>query len=301
MAAQNLYTQQGNNVFKTWALMGIFLVVIILLGWYARWYFDNVNILYIAVAFSLIMNVASYWWSDKIVLKITKAKPASKETHRELYTLVENLSITAGLPMPRVYIIDDPTPNAFATGRNKEHAAVAFTTGILALLNKTELEGVVAHELAHVGNKDILLQTVVVVLVGFVTLLSDFLLRIALFGGGGDRRNGQMQIVFVIIGFALAILAPLVATMIQLAISRKREFLADATGALLTRYPEGLASALEKLEMHSGKLRTANHATAHLFIANPFGSNRKKKKGFLNALFLTHPPTEQRIAALRDM
>lgn len=308
MAAANLYTNQESNVAKTWALMGIFLILIIGLGWYASWYFGDTSILYIAVFFSIVMNIASYWWSDKIVLKLTGAKQVTRESHRELFTVVENLAITAGLPMPRVYIINDATPNAFATGRNKEHAAVAFTTGLLAVLEKAELEGVAAHELAHIGNKDILLQTVVVVLVGFVTLLADFLMRVSLYGGGnGNRREGggQLQAILIIVGVVLTILSPLIATMIQLAISRKREFLADATGALLTRYPEGLASALEKISANSGKMKKANHATAHLFISDPFGPTKKlggkERVGFLHKLFLTHPPIQERTAALRGL
>jgi heat shock protein HtpX len=300
MPATNLYTHQSENVTKTWLLMGLFFVVIMMLGWFASWYVGDPGILYIAVFVSIAMNIASYWWSDKIVLSMTGAKLASRETYFDLYTIVENLSITAGLPMPKVYVIDDPTPNAFATGRNKEHAVVAFTTGILRVLNKTELEGVAAHELAHIGNKDILLQTVIVVLVGFVTLLSDFLLRISLHGGNDDRKSGNVQLVLMIVGFVLALLAPVVAMIIQLAVSRKREFLADATGAMLTRYPEGLASALEKISQHSGKMQKANHATAHLFISDPFGqAGRKKQTGFLHQMFLTHPPVEERVAVLR--
>lgn len=298
----NLYTHQDGNVAKTWALMGVFFVMIMVIGWFASWYAGDVSILYIAVFVSIAMNIASYWWSDKIVLSLTGAKPASKSSHYELYTMVENLAITAGLPMPKVYVINDPSPNAFATGRNKEHAVVAFTTGLLQTLNKTELEGVVAHELAHIGNRDILLQTVIVVLVGFVTLLSDFLLRIAMGGGNDDRKSGQLQLILMITGFVLALLAPLVATLMQLAISRKREFLADATGALLTRYPEGLASALEKISSHSGQLKRANHATAHLFISDPFGERRGKEKiSFLHKIFLTHPPVHERVAALRGL
>jgi heat shock protein HtpX len=301
--ASNLYTHQERNVKKTWFIMSVFFILIMLLGWFISWYMGEPSILFVAVIFSIFMNIFSYWHSDKIVLRITGAREANKEQHYELYTLVENLSITAGLPMPKVYIIDDPTPNAFATGRNKDHAVVAFTTGLLAVLNKTELEGVVAHELAHVGNRDILLQTVVVVLVGFVTLLSDFFLRATFFGGGNrDRGGGQLQVILLVVGIVLAILSPFIATLIQLAISRKREFLADATAGMLTRYPEGLASALEKISSHSGKMRKANHATAHLFISDPYGEKKKNKKiSFFHKIFLTHPPAEERIAALRGL
>jgi heat shock protein HtpX len=196
------------------------------------------------------------------------------------------------LPMPRVYIIDDPAPNAFATGRNKEHAVVGVTTGILGILNKTELEGVIAHELSHIGNKDILLSTVVVVLAGFVSIAADFFLRGMMFRGRDENKGGG---VFVIVGIALSILAPIFATLIQLAISRKREFLADASGALLTRYPEGLASALQKISQYSRPMIHANTATAHLFISNPFGGGLGKK---VSKLFSTHPPTEERVHAL---
>lgn len=297
----NLYTNQESNVFKTWVLMSVFFVVIIGLGWYASWYFESSIVLYVAVAFSILMNIFSYWFSDKIVIKITGAKLADENQYRELHNLVENLSITAGLPKPKVYVINDPSPNAFATGRNKDHSAVAFTTGILETLNRSELEGVVAHELAHVGNKDILLQTVIVVLVGFITLIADMLLRSSMYGGGGNR-DSRAHTILLVVGIVLAILSPLIATVIQLAISRKREFLADATGALLTRYPEGLASALEKIEQHSGKMKKANHATAHLFISDPYGEKTAVKKiNFFHKIFLTHPPIYERTAQLRGL
>jgi len=296
-----LYTQQGANVRKTWFLMTGFLVVVIFLGWAVSWYFNSSIILYIAVAFAVIMNVVSYWTSDKIVLKMSGAKPVKREEYFDLWNTVENLSITAGLPMPKVYIIEDPAPNAFATGRDPEHGVVAVTTGLLEMLDKTELEGVIGHELSHIGNRDILISTIVVVLVGFVTLLSDFFLR-ATFFGGGRRGNGdgRVQLFMMIAGIVLAILAPIIATIIRLAISRKRESLADASGALLTRYPEGLASALEKISGFSGQMKRANHATAHLYISDPF-KDKKKKISFMHKLFLTHPPTEERVAALRGM
>lgn len=275
-----------------------FFVVVILIGWFVSYYYQSPAILYFAVAFSILMNVASYWWSDKIVLKITGAKPASREEFFDLYTVTENLSITAGLPMPRLYVVNDSAPNAFATGRNKEHAVVAATTGLLTILNKNELEGVIAHELSHIGNRDMLVSTVVVVLVGFVTLLSDFFLRSLWFNGGGNRDKGGSQLgaILMIVGIVLAILSPIIASLIHLAISRKREFLADASGAILTRYPEGLASALRKISTYSRPMQKANHATAHLFIANPFGGGRVS--GFLNKIFSTHPPVADRVKAL---
>ncbi len=295
-----LYTQQGSNIRKTWFLMTGFLIVVIFLGWAISWWFGNPIILYLFILFAIAMNIVSYWTSDKIVLKMSGAKPVKREEYFDLWNIVENLSITAGLPMPKVYIIEDPAPNAFATGRDPEHGVVAVTTGLLEMLNKTELEGVIAHELSHIGNRDILISTVIVVLVGFVTLMSDFFLRATFFGGGrrDSGGDGRTQLIMLVIGIVLAILAPIIAMIIKLAISRKREFLADASGALLTRYPDGLASALEKISGFSGQMKHANHATAHLYISDPF-KDKKKKKSLMNKLFLTHPPTEERVAALR--
>ncbi len=287
----NIYTHQESNARKTWFLMFGFFALIASLGWAISAVYQDPSIFYIAIIFSLVMNVGSYWFSDKIVTRIAGAKPAMREEHRELWNLLENLSITAGLPMPKLYIIEDPAPNAFATGRDKEHAVVAVTTGLLATLERTELEGVLAHELAHVGNRDMLIATVAVVLVGLVTLLSDFFLRMG-FSGNSDRKSHPAVL---IIALVLAILSPIAGSLIQLSISRKREFVADATAALLTRYPEGLASALEKISRSSAPLSRANHATAHLYIANPFAG----KSGFMNKLFSTHPPVEERIKALR--
>jgi len=278
--------------------MTVFFCVIIALGWAASLYFHNTALLYGFFIFSMVMNIGSYWFSDKIVLSMSGAKEITHATYHDLWNVVENLCITAGLPMPRVYVIDDPAPNAFATGRNKEHAAVAVTTGLLGMMERSELEGVIAHELSHIGNKDILLQTVVVVLVGFVTLLADFFIRSTFWSGGNDR-DSRAGAIALIIGVALSILAPLFAQLIQLAISRKREFLADASGALLTRYPEGLASALEKISGYKGGMMRANRATAHLFIASPFGPSGFRGK--VSTLFMTHPPVEQRIKALRGM
>ncbi len=289
----NLYTHQASNVRKTWFLMTVFLIVVIGIGYIFSQVWGDPSILYIAVAFSILMNFFSYWFSDKVVVKMTGAKPASRQEYFDLWTSVENLSITAGLPMPKVYVINDPAPNAFATGRDAEHAVVAVTTGLLAVLNKTELEGVIAHELAHIGNKDMLLSTVAVVLVGFVSILSDIFLRSG-FRGGGDKDRGKVGAIIMIVGVVLAILAPIFATLIHLAISRKREFLADASGALLTRYPDGLASALQKISEHGAPMMRKSNATAHLFIANPFGS----KAGVISKMFMSHPPVGDRINAL---
>lgn len=287
-----LYTHQSSNIWKTWILVTGFLIVVIGLGWFFSHYYSDPLILYIAVIFSFIMNFISYWYSDKIVLGISGAKPATREEYFDLYTVTENLAITAGLPMPKIYVIEDSALNAFATGRNKTHATIAVTSGLLARLNRVELEGVIAHELSHIGNRDILLQTMIVILVGFVALLSDMFLRFSMFKDRDSKAGG----VIVLIGIVLAILSPIIATIIQLAISRKREFLADASGALLTRYPDGLASALEKISQNHQPMKRANNATAHLFIANPF--SQTGGRGF-HKLFMTHPPIEERIRVLR--
>jgi len=295
-----LYTQQGSNIRKTWLLMAVFLVMVIAIGYGVAWYLGNPVILYAAVIFAVVMNVGSYWYSDKLVIKMTGAKPATRETYPELLNIVENLSITAGLPMPKLYVVHDAAPNAFATGRDPEHAAVAATTGILEILDRNELEGVMAHELAHVGNRDMLVSTVAVVLAGFVAILADLLMR-AMWFGGGDRDNGRAGIIFLVLGIAGIILAPIAAQMIQMAISRKREYLADASGALLTRYPEGLASALEKIHSYNRPMKRANNATAHLFIADPFGGDKRKLTQKISGLFQTHPPAQDRINRLRGM
>ena len=290
----NIYTHQDENIRKTWGLMALFFSLIVVLGWFFAYFYNNTVILYVAVLFAVFMNIFSYWFSDKIVLKLHRAQPATREEYFDLWNAVENLSITAGLPMPRIFIIDDPAPNAFATGRNAEHAVICVTTGLLTILEKNELEGVIAHELSHIGNRDMLLSTVVVVMAGFVAMLSDLFLRSQRWGGNRDRNNNSGA-VLLLIGLVLAILTPIAATLIRLAISRKREFLADASGVLLTRYPEGLASALKKINAAPVAMHRANNATAHLFIANPFGAG---KTSGLHKLFMTHPPVEERIHAL---
>ncbi len=276
--------------------MAGFLIFVILLGWGFSWYYDDQIILYVVVGIALLMNIFSYWNSDKIVIKATGARPITRNDHPDLWNVTENLCISVGLPMPKLYIIPESAPNAFATGRNPENSAVVVTSGLLAMLERDELEGVIAHELAHIQNRDTLLMTIVVVLVGFITLLSDFFLRSLFFGGGGGDRGGQARLIMMAVGIALAILSPVVAMIIKMAVSRKREFLADASGALMTRYPEGLANALRKISGYSKPMTKANHATAHLFISNPFGP--EAKKGFMNKLFMTHPPVEERIKAL---
>jgi len=292
-----LYTQIDSNIRRTWLLFFLFLIIIIGLGWFLSYYFKDQAILFIAVFISIFMSFISYWYSDKIVLATAGAKPITHEQAPELYHLVENLCITAGLPLPKIYIINDPSPNAFATGRDAKHAVLAVTSGLLQVLNKTELEGVISHELSHIGNRDILLSTVAVVLVGAITLIANIFMRGRFFGG---RRNdseggGQFGAILMLVGLVFIILSPIFAQLLQLAISRKREYLADASGALLTRYPEGLASALEKISQNPTPLRHVNQATAHLYIINPLKGRK------VSALFSTHPPIEERIKRLREM
>ncbi len=296
----NLYSHAESNIQKTWIYVTGFFLLVIGLGWVMSQALGNPSILLIAVVLSIVMSVGSYWYSDKLVLSMNNAKLLKKEDNAELYRVVENLAITAGLPMPKLYMIQDAQPNAFATGRDANHAVVAVTTGLLERLERVELEGVLAHEMSHIGNKDMLLSTLVVVLVGIVTLMVDFFFRISFFGGNSrDDREGQGKGVFMILAILLMIIAPLLAQLTKLAISRKREFLADASGALLTRYPEGLARALEKISSAPKQLKSANDAMAHLYIVNPF-RGREAMSG-LHKLFLTHPPMEERIRALRGM
>ena len=295
-----LYTHQSANIRKTWFLMAMFFAMVIAIGYFLNWYYGNPAIMYVAIVFALFMNVSSYWWSHKLVVAMTGAKPADPREHRELIQVVENLSITAGLPMPKVYVVNDPAPNAFATGRNPENAVVAATTGLLTILDRTELEGVMAHELSHVGNRDMLVSTVAVVLAGFIAIIADMFMRSMLWGGGSDR-DSKAGVLFLVLGIVGIILAPIAPQMIQLAISRKREYLADASGALLTRYPEGLASALEKISHYSQPMKRANNATAHLFIADPFGSEKRTLGQKISGLFQTHPPASDRIRLLREM
>jgi heat shock protein HtpX len=293
----NLYTEVSKNVTKTWIFLSGFLVLIIGLGWiFAQAYQDD-SILYIAVVFSTTMSIVSYWFSDKIVLSISHARPIEKKDNPELYRLVENLSITAGLPTPKVYIIETQALNAFATGRDKDHAVIAVTSGLLARMEKKELEGVLAHEMSHIGNRDILISTVVVVLAGVVSTMANIFLRMRF---RGRRSEGGSHPIFLVIAIIAAILAPIAATLIKLAISRKREFLADASAALLTRYPDGLIGALEKLHADEMPMPYAGPATSHLYIDEPM-SRGEQKGTFFAKMFMTHPPIAERIAALRQM
>lgn len=298
----NIYSQIDANKTKTWLIILLFVAFITTIVYiYGKANGSGLSFAGFALVLSGIMSFASYYYSDQVILGMSNAKPIKKSDNPTLFRIVENLSIGDGLPMPKIYIIDDSAPNAFATGRDPKHAVLCVTSGILDKLNKAELEGVIAHELSHVKNFDTRLMSVVVILVGLVALLADFFMRSLWYGGGRrDREDrGSTQGIFLAIGIVLAILSPIIATLIQLAVSRKREFLADASGALLTRYPEGLASALEKISKDKEPLEVANNATAHLYITNPF-KDKISGSWFAN-LFNTHPPIEERIKILRSM
>jgi len=290
-----MYSAVSANKRRTWLLiflMSAFIITLFtVLG--ASYGVDAGASIILGTMFSTVYALISYYASDSIALMTAGAKRIEKKDAPEIWNLVENLCIANGQPMPGIYIINDDSPNAFATGRDPKHASIAFTTGILRMLEKQELEGVIAHELSHIKNYDIRVMTIVVVLVGAVTLAADIFLRGSLFGGN-NRKNNNMPL--ILIGLALAILSPIFAELIKLAVSRQREYLADASGALLTRYPEGLARALEKISSVDKPLKNANHATAHLDISNPF-----KKQGTFQKLFATHPPAEERIKRLRGM
>jgi heat shock protein HtpX len=298
-----MYEQIASNKRKSFFLVFFFLALIFLLAWL----FEQIvgmgpEGLIFAVILAVVMTVGSYYYSDKVVLAMSKARPVTKEEFPYLYNVVEGLTIAAGLPPPRCYVIDDTAPNAFATGRNPKNSVIVVTTGLLEKLNRVELEGVIAHEMSHIKNYDVLLQTLVVVMVGIVALLSDWMRRSFWWGGGRRKssdggKGGGVAAIVVAVGLVMAILSPLIAQLIRFAVSRKREFLADANGAMLTRYPPGLASALRKISADREPLEAANKATAHLYIVNPL----KDIRGPVNKLFSTHPPIEERIAALEKM
>ncbi|MCB9798482.1 M48 family metallopeptidase [Candidatus Nomurabacteria bacterium] len=287
-----MYNQIDANKRKTRLLIAIFLCFVVGIGYVFYLLGYGYESVVIALIISLFMSWFSYYHSDKIAIKSAGAVEISKEDNPYVYRMVENLCLSIGMPMPKVHIINSPALNAFATGRDPEHASIALTTGIIQALENEELEGVIAHELSHVQNYDIRVMTIVVVLVGAIALLSDFFFRASFSGRGSDKKGHPA---LMIIGIVLIILSPLIAELIKMAVSRKREFLADASGALMTRYPEGLARALEKISASNIPFDRASKATAHLFISNPFKGSKVKN------LFSTHPPAEERIAKLRGM
>lgn len=295
-----MYDQIASNKLRSILLVIVFVLLVALVGYVfgqaTDWGYAG---LVLALLFAFVMSFGSYWYSDKIVLAISKARPVDRDIEPYLVNTIEGLAIAAGMPVPKAYVIEDPSPNAFATGRNPENAAIAVTSGLMQMMNRQELEGVIAHELSHIKNYDTLLTTLAAVLAGSVTLVSEWMLRSFWWGGGRRRNNegGQIGAILMIVAIVLALLAPLAATLIRLAISRKREYLADATGALLTRYPPGLANALRKMAADTNQLRVANKATESLYIVNPL----RKLGGSMNALFNTHPPLEDRIARLEAM
>lgn len=295
-----MYNQIDANKQKTGFLIFLFIIFVIGLGWFLSYFLNRFWIMPVAIFIALFQAFLSYYAADTIALLSSGAKPIKKRDASELYRVTENLCLAGGIPVPKIYIIQTPAMNAFATGRDPKNASLAVTAGLLLKLNKTELEGVVSHELSHIKNYDIRLMMVVIVLVGVVTLISDLFLR-SLWFSGDDNGGGQARLIGMIIGICLMILSPLFAMLLQLSISRKREFLADASGALLTRYPEGLADALEKISQDKVPMPTANNATAHLFIENPFLDQQGEHRSWLSKLFDTHPPVEERIKKLRTM
>lgn len=293
----NIYSAISSNKNKTWLIMVFFVLVITTIVYvFSKALGFSLSLVGIAFVFAGITSIGSFYYSDSLVLATTGAKLANKKDYPDYFRAVENLSIASGLPMPKVYVVEDRSPNAFATGRDPKHAVVCATTGLLDMMTDTELEGVIAHELSHVKNYDIRLMGVVAILVGFIAILSDLFIRATFFSDSDDNKGNA---IFFVIAIILAILSPIAASLIQLAVSRKREYLADASGVLLTRYPEGLASALEKLAADKTAPKVASNATAHLFIENPF--DNKKVKNMFTGLFNTHPPLEERIKILRSM
>lgn len=295
----NLYTQQDANVRRTWLLMSSVVALMIGLGWLFGQAYGDTSFIYVFALVSIGGNIFAYWFSDSIALSVSGAQPVAREANTRLYRIVENLCLTAGLPLPRLYILPGAQINAFATGRNAKHAAVAVTAGALERLNDNELTGVLAHELSHVGNRDILISTIVVVIAGVIAAASDLFLRISFFGGGKRDDNREGGGALMVVAIIAAVLAPIAATLVQLSVSRKREYLADASGALLTRYPEGLASALEKIAADGAELPRATSGTAHLYLSSPFRG--RDAASWFTKLFQTHPPIEERIRILRGM
>ncbi|HZL07648.1 MAG TPA: zinc metalloprotease HtpX [Candidatus Dormibacteraeota bacterium] len=288
-----MYSDIAANKRKTVIIMLVFLVFVTLVIWiFDKYLGGSTGVFYGGLIGACVYAVVTYYAGSKMALAVNQAQEIQKRDNPRLWRIVENLSITDGLPMPKVYIMNDPAPNAFATGRDPKHAAVCATTGVLDMMNDEELQGVLAHELSHIKNYDIRVSMIAFALTAVISLIADIIIRLTWFGGGDREENNQ---VFMILGIVAAILAPIVATLIQLAVSRQREYLADASGALTTRYPEALASALEKIKQTGSVARHQNTATAHLFFVNPL------KAHSLAGLFSTHPPIDDRIARLRSM
>lgn len=273
---------------------------VILIGFFGVYIgLDVYSSLIIGAVFAIIYSFISFYFADRAVLALNGAHELKKSDSPELYRIVENLTIASGIPMPKVYIVDDPSPNAFATGRDPKHASIAFTTGILRIMNKQEIEGVTAHELSHIKNYDIRIMTIIVVLIGLIVVISDLIFRIGIYSRHGKNDKGNGGTIILVIGLILGILSPIIAQIIKLAISRTREYLADQSAVLLTRHPDGLASALEKLRDNNQPLKNASNATAHLYISNPFGSKNQNSVSWTSKLFMTHPPINDRIQKLR--
>lgn len=308
MSNVNFYKNSENNNLKSFLLLGIMIAIVIATGYVLSSYFNNSFILYIAIFMAIAMNVISYWYSDKIVLKMANAKEVTRNEYKEVWNSLENLCISSGMQMPKFYIMDDASPNAFATGRDESHAVVAVTTGLIALLNKNELEAVLAHELTHIKNKDILLQTIVTVFASFVAIIADMMMHLSFFGGDENKENkNPLFIAFVVVAI---ILMPIAATIVKLAISRKREFMADAGAVIMTRYPEAMASALQKISDFPAQMQNIHPSMNHMYIFDPVKSlnhadgeegvsiNKKDKISFFAKMFMTHPPIEERIEAV---
>ncbi|MBP9781368.1 M48 family metallopeptidase [Candidatus Woesebacteria bacterium] len=298
------YQLVAQNKRKSWLVIVGFTVFVGIAAWLMTYSFGyDLSLVGVALIFSGIISFGSYWFSDTVVLAVSKARPATREEFFDFYTVAENLSMSLQIPVPKLYVIDDTAMNAFATGRDPKHSAVVVTTGLLSRLDRGEIEGVVAHELAHVTNYDILLMSIVSILVGFIALLADWMIRISFLGGGkrrDSRDSGQIEMILGLVGFVLVLLSPLIANLIKLAISRKREFLADASGVAITKNPTGLISALSKISQDQEPLEAANKATAHLYISDPL-KNQKGGVGWFANMFNTHPPVEERIQALQSI
>jgi len=293
----NFYTNINRNITKTYFLLFLFILLFGIFGYFISYYFKNQIFIYFALIYAIISSFVGYWFSDKIILSMSNAKLINHNENEELYHLIENLCITSGLPMPKIYIIQDQSPNAFATGRNPKNAVICVTSGLLQTLNKAELEGVIAHELSHIKNYDILIASLVVVLATAITWLSHIILRMGNWNSkSDDNKNGYLSMIMLIALISIAILSPIIATLIQLAISRKREFLADSSGVLITRYPEGLISALQKISNYPNPMFKINDYTRNLYILDP----AKQKTSWFNKIWLTHPPIEERIKVLQS-